>query len=78
MEYLRTGNGEVDISELRSVEEVSSLALKRWIIPRADRRPDYREWKREELIALFGRHSRQMAGKVLRVGEFPVSDEQAK
>ena len=68
VEYLRTGKGQADISELLSVDEVSSLALKRWIIPRAERRPDYRDWKREKLILMFGRHSRQMAGKLSRVG----------
>ena len=68
VEYLRTGKGQADISELLSVGEVSSLALKRWIIPRAERRPDYRDWKREQLIPMFGRHSRQMAAKLSRVG----------
>ena len=68
VEYLRTGKGQADISELLSVDEVSSLALKRWIIPRAERRPDYRDWKREKLIPMFGRHSRQMAAKLSRVG----------
>ena len=68
VEYLRTGKGQADVSELLSVDEVSSLALKRWVIPRAERRPDYRDWKREELIPMFGRHSRQMAGKLSRVG----------
>ena len=68
VEYLRTGKGQADVSELLSVNEVSSLALKRWIIPRAERRPDYRDWKREELVPMFGRYSRQMAGKLSRVG----------
>ena len=68
VEYLRTGKGQVDVSELLSVDEVSSLALKRWIIPRAGRNPDYRDWKREELIPLFGRYSRQMAAKLALVG----------
>ena len=68
VEYLRTGKGQVDVSELLSVDEVSSLALKRWIIPRAGRKSDYRDWKREELIPMFGRYSRQMAAKLSRVG----------
>ena len=68
VEYLRTGKGQADVSELLSVDEVSSLALKRWLIPRAGRKPDYRDWKREELIPMFGRYSQQMAAKLARVG----------
>ena len=67
VEYLRTGMGEVDYSALLSVDEVSSLALKRWIVPRAGRRPDYRDWEREELVPIFGSHSRKMAVKLSRV-----------
>ncbi len=68
VEYLKSGKGQADVSELLSVDEVSSLALKRWIIPRAGRNSDYRDWKREELIPMFGRYSRQMAAKPSRVG----------
>ena len=66
VEYLRTGEGQPDISTLSSVDEVSLLALKRWILPRAKRRSDYRDWERKELVSLFGRHSRRIAAKLLR------------
>jgi hypothetical protein len=33
-----------DFTALRSVNEVAELALARWIIPRAERRPEYRNW----------------------------------
>ncbi len=66
VEYLRTGKGELDCSTLSSVDEVSLLALKRWVVPRAERRPDYRDWERTELVAMFGRYSQQIDAKLLR------------
>ena len=65
-EYLRTGKGQPNLSTLSSVDEVSLLALKRWILPRAKRRSDYRDWERKELVSLFGRHSRRIAAKLSR------------
>ena len=66
VEYLRTGKGQLDLSTLSSVDDVSLLALKRWILPRAERRSDYRDWERKELVSLFGRHSRRIAAKLSR------------
>ena len=40
-------------SGLRSVEEVSELAKDRWLIPRSQRRPDYLDWKREQILELI-------------------------
>jgi hypothetical protein len=37
---------------LLSVSEVGSLARERWIIPRAESRPDFRNWTRENLAEL--------------------------
>lgn len=51
---LRTGNGLPDLSLLLSAREVSELALERWILPRARRRPEYRSWTRDDLLRLFG------------------------
>ena len=66
VKYLRTGKGHPDLSTLSSVDEVSLLALKRWIVPRAARRPDYRDWERKELVSLFGHYSRQIGAKLAR------------
>ncbi len=74
VEYLRTGKGIVDFSGLLSVDEVSSLALKRWIVPRAERRPEFRDWQREELVPIFGRYSQKMAGNLAREGYLPGSN----
>lgn len=39
--------------QLRTVSEVGELAVRRWLIPRAERTPNYREWKREGLLHCF-------------------------
>ena len=51
---LRTGRGRPDLSSLLSAQEVADLAIERWIIPRARRRPDYRAWSRSDLVQLLG------------------------
>ncbi len=51
---LRTGRGRPDLSSLLSAQEVADLAIERWIVPRARRRPDYRAWSRSDLVQLLG------------------------
>ena len=48
---LRTGKGEPNLTTLRTADEVAGLALDRWVIPRARRRPDYLAWTSSELNA---------------------------
>ena len=50
---LKTGKGKLDASTLQSVAQISDLARARWIVPRAERRPEYREWKRESILQLI-------------------------
>ena len=50
---LLTGKGEPDFSSLLTVQEVADLALERWILPRARRRPDYRNWKQSDVLRLL-------------------------
>ncbi len=57
-EILATGLGNPDLSSLRSASEVAELAKDRWIAPRAIRRPEYKDWKSEGILALFGNQSR--------------------
>lgn len=63
---LRTGKGRPDLKALQTVDEVAGQALERWILPRASRRPEYREWEHTSLIELLGRKKlgvgSQMAG----------------
>ncbi len=37
---------------LKTVSEIGELARARWIMPRAERRPDYKSWKREHFRSL--------------------------
>ena len=44
-----TGKDGEPIFDCRTVDEISELARKRWLIPRGDRRPSYRQFHREHL-----------------------------
>lgn len=37
---------------LKTVSEIGEFARARWIVPRAERRPDYKSWKREQIRSL--------------------------
>ncbi len=50
---LRTGKGRPDLSALLNVQQVADLALDRWILPRAHRRPEYRLWNRSDVLRLL-------------------------
>lgn len=51
---LRTGKGSPDLSGLLTVRQIADLALKRWILPRASRRLEYRAWDRSGVLKLLG------------------------
>ena len=51
---LRTGKGAPDLASLLHVPQVAQLALDRWLVPRSERRPEYRSWKSEDLLPLLG------------------------
>ncbi|MEQ1725065.1 MAG: Druantia anti-phage system protein DruA [Sphingopyxis sp.] len=50
---LATGKGRPDLTTLRTVDEISDLALARWIEPRASRRDEYRLWSRDAIPRLI-------------------------
>ena len=50
---LRKGRGRPDLSALLTVEQVADLALERWILPRALRRPGFRQWNRTDLLKML-------------------------
>lgn len=65
LEILKTGKGKLDTTGLRTVKEISDLARKRWIIPRALLRQEYRDWRRERIGELIsGQFSLGAAPKV--------------
>lgn len=53
LEILATGKGKLDVSSLKTVQEISDLARERWIVPRALRKPEFRTWKRENIPQLI-------------------------
>jgi len=57
---LKTGKGKPNLASLRSAEDVSGLALERWLVPRAKRRPEFKDWDSSDLIDLFGNQSRML------------------
>ncbi len=57
---LRTGNGKPDLSTLLCFQEISELALERWILPRASRCFDYRSWSNSDMLNfLYSYHSKE-------------------
>lgn len=53
VKILRTGRGNPDTSSLLSAREVADLALNRWLLPRSERRPEFRSWEAEDLKDLL-------------------------
>lgn len=50
---LATGKGRPDLSTLKAVEEISELARVRWMEPRATRREEFKDWRRENIVHLI-------------------------
>lgn len=51
---LKKGKGRANLKTLLRADEVGQLAVKRWMIPRAERRPEYKLWTTDSLTALLG------------------------
>lgn len=63
---LQTGKGKPDISSLLSVREIADMALDRWVIPRANSTPDFKYWRPNDLIELFGSQAEVLRAQVER------------
>ena len=50
---LRTGKGRPQLSTLLTVPEIGQLAVQRWMLPRSERMPEYRNWSRRDLASLL-------------------------
>lgn len=50
---LRTGSGRAKLNALLGVPEIGVLAVNRWVIGRAERRPEYQDWHRELIPRLI-------------------------
>ena len=55
---LKTGKGRPSLKSLLSADEVSDLALERWVIPRSQRRPEFANWTLDDLKKLLTDHVR--------------------
>jgi hypothetical protein len=60
---LRTGQGEPDTGTLLSAKEIVERGIERWMKPRATRRPEFRAWTTDDLVALFGSQSRTLRSR---------------
>ena len=53
LEILESGKGRPDIAELLPVSKISDLARERWMVPRSERRDEYRAWRRTDIVDLI-------------------------
>lgn len=63
---LQTGKGKPEISSLLSVRDIADMALDRWVIPRANSTPDFKYWRPNDLIELFGSQAEGLRAQVER------------
>jgi hypothetical protein len=63
-DILKTGKGTPDISSLLPASDVAALAIERWMIPRAQRRPEYSAWTSDDLLDLFGGQARALRARM--------------
>ncbi|MEG9862418.1 MAG: Druantia anti-phage system protein DruA [Parvularculales bacterium] len=54
IDILQTGTGKPNLESLLSTHEIAELAIKRWMLPRAARRPEFQNWTIKDLVGLFG------------------------
>jgi hypothetical protein len=52
LDILKSGRGTPDVSRLETVCAISEKAKARWIVPRAERRPEFKAWRREDILNL--------------------------
>ncbi|MDO8589229.1 MAG: DUF4338 domain-containing protein [Armatimonadota bacterium] len=68
LKMLHSGRGKPDLSSLLSAREVAYLAVARWMVPRSQRRPEFKTWKRENIAALLGDQRSELVSKLSRAG----------
>jgi hypothetical protein len=64
LKVLHSGRGKPDLSSLLSAEDVAALAVERWMLPRSERRPEFKMWKRENIAALLGDERGKLLSKL--------------
>jgi hypothetical protein len=53
LRMLKNGKGRPDLSTLLDASDVAALAVKRWMVPRAERRPEYKNWQVSDIQTLL-------------------------
>jgi Domain of unknown function (DUF4338) len=53
LSILKSGKGRPNIDGLLTVAEISGLANERWILPRSQRRDEYKSWRKDNIQALI-------------------------
>ena len=61
---LKSGKGKPELTSLLSARDIAELAIDRWIVPRAKRRPEYRYWNSNDLLDLFGNQTRMLRAQI--------------
>jgi len=65
---LLTGKrAKADLGDLLPASKVAEQAVQRWMVPRAERRPQYRTWTHDDLLKLFGSQARSLQAEVKKV-----------
>lgn len=54
LRILHSGRGRPNLSSLLSADDVAHLAVERWMLPRSQRMPEFKTWKRENIRELLG------------------------
>ncbi len=58
LKILGSGKGRPKLTSLLPASEVAGLAVQRWMIPRAERRPEFAHWTTSDLMELLGNQRR--------------------
>jgi len=66
LKILKDGKGKPDLSTLLTANEVSALALTRWVIPRSESRTEYKEWTRDDLLNSLSVNIRNFERQIAR------------
>jgi len=66
LKILHSGLGRPNLSSLLSAEEVANLAVERWLLPRSQRMPEFKLWKRENIVPLLDEKSCRLLSKQSR------------
>lgn len=68
LKLLHSGRGKPDLSSLLSADEVAHLAVERWMLPRSERRPEFKTWSRENIAVLLRDQRSEILSKLSHAG----------